>query len=146
MSVLEILQRVRSHLEANGRISLRMLRRELALDGDTLAEVGDEPSGSLYRTRPPCVARVSRLSGLIHTGRSLGMDHPIRKKTLNLDHARLARARRILAQGTDTATIHAALDWVIEGQGVVDDMLAVAGKGRGLFRPAVMRQKKRRSR
>ena len=42
MSVLEILRRVRSHLEENGRISLRMLRREFALDDDTLAEVIEE--------------------------------------------------------------------------------------------------------
>ena len=42
MSVLEILRRVRSHLEENGRVSLRMLRREFALDDDTLAEVIEE--------------------------------------------------------------------------------------------------------
>jgi len=58
----------------------------------------------------------------------------IHKKTLNLDEARLKRARRILGQPTDTATIHAALDWVIEGDAMVDDLLAVAGKGKGLFR------------
>ena len=68
----------------------------------------------------------------------------IRKKTLNLDGARLKRARRILAQETDTATIHAALDWVIEGQQMVDDLLAVAGKGKGLFRPTVARRARRR--
>lgn len=58
----------------------------------------------------------------------------IHKKTLNLDEARLKRARRILRQPTDTATIHAALDWVIEGDAIVDDLMAVAGKGKGLFR------------
>jgi hypothetical protein len=68
----------------------------------------------------------------------------IRKKTLNLDAARLKRARRILARDTDTATIHAALDWVIEGQQMVDDLLAVAGKGKGLFRPTVVRRAPRR--
>jgi hypothetical protein len=40
--LLEILRRVRSHLEANGRVSLRMLRREFALDDDTLAELIEE--------------------------------------------------------------------------------------------------------
>jgi hypothetical protein len=58
----------------------------------------------------------------------------VHKKTLNLDEARLKRARRILHLATDTATIHAALDWVIEGDAIVDDMLAVAGRGRGRFR------------
>jgi hypothetical protein len=60
----------------------------------------------------------------------------VRKKTLNLDQARLDRARRLLGESTDTATIHAALDRVIEGEAIVDDMMAVAGKGRGLFRAA----------
>jgi hypothetical protein len=60
----------------------------------------------------------------------------IHKKTLNLDEARLKLARKILGQPTDTATIHAALDWVIEGEAIVDDLLAVAGKGKGLFRVA----------
>jgi hypothetical protein len=68
-----------------------------------------------------------------HTCRFFGMD-AIHKKTLNLDEARLKRARRILRQPTDTATIHAALDRVIEGDAILDDLLAVAGKGRGLFR------------
>ncbi len=68
----------------------------------------------------------------------------VRKKTLNLDGARLKRVRRILAQPTDTATIHAALDWVIQGQEMVDDMLAVAGKGKGLFRSVVMDRASRR--
>jgi hypothetical protein len=63
----------------------------------------------------------------------LGMD-VVHKKTLNLDEARLKRVRRILRLATDTATIHAALDWVIEGDAIVDDMLAVAGRGRGRFR------------
>ena len=58
----------------------------------------------------------------------------IHKKTLNLDEARLKRARRILAQSTDTATMHAALDWVIESRAMVDELIAMAGKGRGLFR------------
>lgn len=73
----------------------------------------------------------------------VGMD-AIHKKTLNLDEARLKRARKILGQPTDTATIHAALDWVIEGDAIVDDLLAVAGKGKGLFRqtrPAPSRKK-----
>jgi len=68
----------------------------------------------------------------------------IRKKTLNLDGVRLRRARRILAQATDTATIHAALDWVVEGQQMVDDMLAVAGRGKGLFRAEVSARALRR--
>jgi class 3 adenylate cyclase len=42
MSVLEILRQVRRHLEENGRVSLRMLRREFELDDDTLAEVIEE--------------------------------------------------------------------------------------------------------
>ena len=68
----------------------------------------------------------------------------IRKRTLNLDEARLKRARRILARDTDTATIHAALDWVIEGQDMIDDLMAVAGKGKGLFRPTVTSPSRRR--
>lgn len=78
----------------------------------------------------------------IHTGRVLGMD-AIHKKTLNLDEARLKRARKILRQPTDTATIHAALDWVIEGDAIVDDLMAVAGKGKGLFRGHGSRTRKR---
>lgn len=69
----------------------------------------------------------------IHTDILVRMD-AIRKKTLNLDAARLRRARRILGQATDTATIHAALDWVIQSQAMADDLMAIAGKGRGLFR------------
>lgn len=69
----------------------------------------------------------------IHTDILVHMD-AIRKKTLNLDAARLKRARRILGQTTDTATIHAALDWVIESRAMADDLMAIAGKGRGLFR------------
>ncbi len=68
----------------------------------------------------------------------------VHKKTLNLDEARLKRARRILRQPTDTATIHAALDWVIEGDAIVDDLLAVAGKGKGLFRQHLVRRIRRR--
>ena len=42
MSVLEIVRQVRRHLEESGRLSYRMLRREFALDDDTLAEVIEE--------------------------------------------------------------------------------------------------------
>jgi hypothetical protein len=58
----------------------------------------------------------------------------IRKKTLNLDQARLNRVRRLLRAPTDTSAIHMAFDWVLESQGIVDDLMAVAGKGGGLFR------------
>lgn len=60
----------------------------------------------------------------------------IRKKTLNLDQERVTRVRRLLGKRTDTDAIHGALDWVIESQAVVDDLMAVAGKGKGLFRKA----------
>jgi len=42
MSVLETRFQVRKHLEENGRVSLRMLRREFSLDDETLAEVVEE--------------------------------------------------------------------------------------------------------
>ncbi len=42
MSVLETIRQVRKHLEENGRVSLRMLRREFSLDDETLAEVIEE--------------------------------------------------------------------------------------------------------
>jgi hypothetical protein len=42
VSVLEIIRLVRRHLEENGRLSYRMLRREFDLDDDTLAEVVEE--------------------------------------------------------------------------------------------------------
>jgi hypothetical protein len=68
----------------------------------------------------------------------------VHKKTLNIDEVRLKRARRILSKPTDTATIHAALDWVIESQAMVDDLLAVAGKGKGFFRERPTGSGKRR--
>lgn len=58
----------------------------------------------------------------------------IRKKTLNLDQERVTRVRRVLGKRTDTDAIHGALDWVLESQAVVDDLIAVAGKGKGRFR------------
>jgi class 3 adenylate cyclase/tetratricopeptide (TPR) repeat protein len=42
MSLLEIIRQVRRHLEESGRLSYRMLRREFALDDDTLAELIEE--------------------------------------------------------------------------------------------------------
>ncbi len=58
----------------------------------------------------------------------------VHKKTLNLDQARVTRVRRLLGASTDTGAIHMALDWVLESQAIVDDLLAVAGKGVGRFR------------
>jgi hypothetical protein len=58
----------------------------------------------------------------------------IHKKTLNIDHSRLKRVRRLLGASTDTSTIHMAFDWVLSSQSAVDDLLAVAGKGAGKFR------------
>lgn len=58
----------------------------------------------------------------------------VRKKTLNLDGARIERVRRLLGARTDTDAIHGALDWVIESQAVIDDLMAVAGRGKGKFR------------
>lgn len=69
----------------------------------------------------------------------------VRKKTLNLDQARVDRVRSLLGAGTDTAAIHGALDWVIESQGVIDDLMAVAGKGKGRFRPVLRRVPARRA-
>jgi hypothetical protein len=83
------------------------------------------------------------LPATIHTDMLRGMDG-VHKKTLNLDEARLKRARRILEQPTDTATIHAALDWVIESQAMVNDLVAIAGKGRGLFRARQTRVRRQR--
>ena len=40
--VLDVVAEVRRHLEANGRVSLRMVRRQYELDDDALAEVIDE--------------------------------------------------------------------------------------------------------
>ena len=79
----------------------------------------------------------------IHTDIVIGMD--VHKKTLNLDQARVTRVRRLLGTSTDTGAIHMALDWVLESQAVVDDLMAVAGKGRGRFRTSP-RIRRRRSR
>lgn len=68
----------------------------------------------------------------IHTATMLRMD--VRKKTLNLDQTRVDRVRRLLGETTDTAAIHAALDSVIESEAIIDDLMKVAGRGRGLFR------------
>jgi hypothetical protein len=68
----------------------------------------------------------------------------VRKKTLNIDQARLDRARRLLRADTDTDTIHAALDRVIEGEAIVAAMRSVAGKGKGLFRAPPRRPAARR--
>ena len=38
MSVLDIVRQVRQHLQESGRVSYRMLRREFALDDDSLEE------------------------------------------------------------------------------------------------------------
>ena len=42
MNLLEIVREVRRHLEASGRLSYLMLRREFSLNDDTLAEVVEE--------------------------------------------------------------------------------------------------------
>lgn len=60
------------------------------------------------------------LMGWIHTAMLQGVAG-FHKKTLKIDEVRLKRARRILAKPTDAA--------------MADDLLAVAGKGQGLFRP-----------
>lgn len=60
----------------------------------------------------------------------------VRKKTLNIDQTRVRRVRKVLGAGTDTEAIHRALDWVLQSQAIVDDLMAVAGRGRGLFRSA----------
>ena len=41
-NLLEIVGQVRRHLAHNGRVSLRMLRRQFELDDDTLAEIIEE--------------------------------------------------------------------------------------------------------
>ncbi len=58
----------------------------------------------------------------------------IHKKTLNLDQARVSRVRELLGASTDTGAIHMALDWVLDSEVIVDDLMAVAGKGTGKFR------------
>ncbi len=58
----------------------------------------------------------------------------IHKKTLNLDQARVSRVRELLGASTDTGAIHMALDWVLDSEVIVDDLMAVAGKGAGKFR------------
>ena len=42
MNLLDVVREVRRHLETNGRLSLRMLRRQFELDDDELAEVIEE--------------------------------------------------------------------------------------------------------
>ena len=42
MNLLEIIREARKHLEENGRVSLRVLRRQFELDDDALAEVIEE--------------------------------------------------------------------------------------------------------
>ena len=42
MNLLDVVREVRRHLEENGRLSLRMLRRQFELDDDALAEVIEE--------------------------------------------------------------------------------------------------------
>jgi hypothetical protein len=42
MNLLDVVREVRRHLEENRRISLRMLRRQYALDEESLSEVVDE--------------------------------------------------------------------------------------------------------
>lgn len=68
-----------------------------------------------------------------------------RKKTLNIDQARIDRVRRALGARTDTDAIHGALDWVLDSQAVIDDLMAVAGKGRGWFRHPSGRASRRRA-
>jgi hypothetical protein len=68
-----------------------------------------------------------------------GMD--VHKKTLNIDHSRLKKVRRLLGAPTDTSAIHMALDWVLESQEIVDDIMAVAGKGAGRFRSGASAKK-----
>lgn len=58
----------------------------------------------------------------------------VRKETLNLDETRIEHVRRVLGARTETDPIHGALDWVLERQKVVDDLLAIAGRGKGKFR------------
>ena len=58
----------------------------------------------------------------------------IQKNTLNLDQARVSKVRELLGAPTDTGAIHMALDWVLESEAIVDDLMAVAGKGYGKFR------------
>jgi len=42
MNLLDVVREVRRHLKENGRLSLRMLRRQFALDDDALEEVIEE--------------------------------------------------------------------------------------------------------
>lgn len=42
MNLLEVVREVRRHLEENGRVSLRMLRRQYELDDETLDELIEE--------------------------------------------------------------------------------------------------------
>ncbi len=42
MNLLEVISRVRRHLEENGRLSYRMLQREFELDADALEELIEE--------------------------------------------------------------------------------------------------------
>ena len=70
----------------------------------------------------------------------------VRKKTLHVDQARIDRVRKALGARTDTDAIHGALNWVLESQAVIDDLMAVAGKGRGRLRPSLERPAKPRRR
>lgn len=53
MNLLDVVREVRRHLEENGRISLRMLRRQYQLDEEMLAEVVDELVDELRVARGP---------------------------------------------------------------------------------------------
>ena len=57
-----------------------------------------------------------------------------RKKTLNIDQTRIDRVRKALGVKTDTDAIRGALDWVLDSQAVIDDLMTVAGRGRGRMR------------
>ncbi len=51
MKLLEIIRDARNHLWENGRVSLRVLRRQFELDDEALADLTEELVARIARTR-----------------------------------------------------------------------------------------------
>ena len=111
-------QRVRKHIKGTPAMPRLNVFRSLA---EIYAQVIDDEAGQT-------LVSASSIDGELRTS----MDG--KKKTLNLDKARLDQVRRLLGLDTDTGAIHAALDSVIESEAMIDDLMKVAGRGKGLFR------------
>jgi FeoC-like transcriptional regulator len=63
MNLLDVVREVRRHLEENGRLSLRMLRRQFELDDDALEQVIEELVDVQRVARRACRVRGSETRG-----------------------------------------------------------------------------------